>query len=78
LLGKGFLDTTRIASSDPEMWTEICISNPEEIREALSDLRADLEEFEMFLGEGEYEKIFEFFQSMKLIRDSFNRETPNG
>lgn len=78
LMGKGFLDTTRVASSDPEMWAEICISNPEEIREAIIDLRADLEEFEMFLDEGEYEKIFAFFQSMKLIRDSFNMESPNG
>jgi prephenate dehydrogenase len=78
LLGRGFLDTTRIAASDPEMWTEICISNPEEIREAVADLRADLEEFDMYLSQGEYEKIFEFFQSMKLTRDSFNREVPNG
>jgi prephenate dehydrogenase len=78
LLGKGFLDTTRIASSDPEMWAQICLSNPEEIREAVVDLRADLEEFEMFLDEGEYEKIFEFFQSMKLMRDSLSREVPNG
>ena len=27
LLGKGFLDTTRIASSDPEMWADICVNN---------------------------------------------------
>jgi prephenate dehydrogenase len=78
LLGKGFLDTTRIASSDPEMWAEICVSNLEEIRETIIDLRADLEEFETYLDDGEYEKIFEFFQSMKLIRDSLGRETPNG
>jgi prephenate dehydrogenase len=72
LLGKGFLDTTRIASSDPEMWADICASNPEQIREALTDLRNDLDEFDMFLGDGEYEKIYEFFDSMKSMRDSLN------
>ena len=74
LLGKGFLDTTRIASSDPEMWTDICVNNPEQIREALIDLRNDLDEFDMFLGDGEYEKIYEFFNSMKIMRDSLNNE----
>ncbi len=72
LLGKGFLDTTRIASSDPEMWADICASNPEQIREALIDLRNDLDEFDMLLGDGEYEKIYEFFNSMKFVRDSLN------
>jgi prephenate dehydrogenase len=77
-VGKGLLDTTRIASSDPEMWADICMKNPEEIREALADLRNNLDEFDEFLAEGEYEKIFEFFESMKLARDSLNRENSNG
>lgn len=77
LVGKGFLDTTRIASSDPEMWADICASNPEQIREALVDLRSDLDEFDAFLGDGEYEKIYEFFDSMRLIRDSFDGKNPD-
>lgn len=78
LVGKGFLDTTRIVSSDPEMWTDICMSNPEEIREAVVDLRNDLDELDMYLDEGEYQKVFEFFESMKFVRDAFNNESPNG
>jgi len=77
VVGTGFLDTTRIASSDPEMWADICMSNPEEIREAIVDLRNDLDEFDMYLAEGEYERILEFFESMKLVRDSFNRDDPD-
>jgi len=76
LMGPGFHDTTRIASSDPEMWAEICLSNQEEIREAISDLRADLDEFEMYLDEGEYEKVFDFFKSIKLMRDSLGGKRP--
>ncbi|UCD56496.1 MAG: prephenate dehydrogenase [Candidatus Hydrogenedentota bacterium] len=78
LVGKGFLDTTRIASSDPEMWADICMSNPEEIREAVATLRNDLDEFGLYLSQGEYEKVFAFFRSMKTLRDSLNQEKPNG
>ncbi|MBI5115509.1 prephenate dehydrogenase/arogenate dehydrogenase family protein [Candidatus Poribacteria bacterium] len=77
LVGKGFLDTTRIASSDPEMWADICISNAEEIKEALATLRDDLDEFEMYLNEGEYEKFFDFFNSIKRLRDSLNQKDSN-
>lgn len=77
-VGKGFLDMTRIASSDPEMWADICVSNPHEIREAIVDLRNDLDELDMFIDEGEYEKIYEFFQAIKTIRDSLNPDNGNG
>jgi prephenate dehydrogenase len=78
LIGNGFLDTTRIASSDPEMWTDICMSNPDQIREAIVDLRNDLDEFDTFLDEGDYENIFAFFEAMKQARDSINQEDPYG
>jgi len=70
LVGKGFLDATRIASSDPEMWADICMDNLEEIREALIGFRDDIDEFELYLTEGDYDKILEFFESVKQMRDS--------
>jgi prephenate dehydrogenase len=70
LVGKGFLDTTRIASSDPEMWADICMNNLEEIRESLVGFRNDIEEFELYLSEGDYDRILEFFKSVKQVRDS--------
>ncbi|GAB4331815.1 MAG: prephenate dehydrogenase/arogenate dehydrogenase family protein [Candidatus Abyssubacteria bacterium] len=72
-VGKGFLDTTRIASSDPEMWADICMNNMAEIREAMAMLREDLEEFDLFLSEGGYEKVLEFLKSTKSVRDSLNQ-----
>ncbi len=78
LVGKGFLDTTRIASSDPEMWADICMNNPKEIREAMATLRSDLEEFDLYLSEGEYEKLFDFFSSAKRMRDVLNRKNQHG
>jgi cyclohexadieny/prephenate dehydrogenase len=69
------LDTTRVAASDPEMWTEICLENVGQIQEALATLRADLDEFDLYLREGSYEKLFEFFRSVKTVRDSLARES---
>ena len=78
LTGKGFLDTTRIASSDPEMWADICLDNAAEIRHAMARLRNDLDEFDLYLDEGEYEKVLQFFGSMKALRDSLNHEKSDG
>jgi prephenate dehydrogenase len=78
LMGKGFLDSTRIASSDPEMWADICMENIDEIRQALFSLRKDLDEFELYLDESEYERILEFFRTAKRVRDSFDCGSDGG
>lgn len=78
LMGKGFLDTTRIASSDPEMWADICMDNRDEIREAIASLRADLDEFEIYMNEERYENIIEFFRSAKVLRDTLEPRRNDG
>jgi prephenate dehydrogenase len=49
LAGRGLVDTTRLASSPPDTWRDICATNADAVGEALdvlidrlSDLRADL------------------------------------
>ncbi len=43
LAGQGLRDVTRIAASDPRLWTQILAGNAEAVREVLVDLRADLD-----------------------------------
>ncbi len=43
LAGQGLRDTTRIAESDPGLWTQILAGNAEEVRRVLSGLRRDLD-----------------------------------
>jgi prephenate dehydrogenase len=43
LSGGGVRDTTRIASSDPELWKEIIAANSQALLPILSSLRADLD-----------------------------------
>ena len=44
LAGQGLRDTTRIASSDPELWVQILGSNAAPVAEILRALRSDLDE----------------------------------
>jgi len=66
----GFRDFTRIASSDPTMWRDIAETN----REALLEM---MEQFEVFFAElkadvatGDGDRLFEFFQRSKQMRDA--------
>ncbi|RJP74615.1 MAG: prephenate dehydrogenase/arogenate dehydrogenase family protein [Candidatus Abyssobacteria bacterium SURF_17] len=77
LVGKGFLDTTRIASSDPEMWADICLANSQEIREALAALGTEMEQFDRYLSAHDHDEVFAFFNVAKALRDSLNRNKPN-
>lgn len=44
LAGQGLRDVTRIAASDPRLWTQILSGNADEVKTVLADLRAELDE----------------------------------
>jgi prephenate dehydrogenase len=46
LIGQGFRDLTRIADSDPQLWSEILSENAPNIREILAALRTNIETIE--------------------------------
>jgi prephenate dehydrogenase len=53
LAGRGLMDTTRLASSPPDIWKDITATNADDIREALDRLIAVLEELKQDLAVGE-------------------------
>jgi prephenate dehydrogenase len=66
----GFRDITRIASSSPVMWQNICASNREQIL-ALMDQYIDLlEQLRSDIDASEEQALLGFFQSAKDYRDS--------
>ncbi len=71
LCSSGFRDTTRIASSSPEMWRDICLANREKLINVLEKFIKELENFKSILGNGDGEKIEEFFKTAKRLRDSW-------
>jgi len=67
----GFRDTTRIASSAPQMWREIIESNSPAIIKAISEFEKNLKDFRDNISKREYQKIEKKLQSAKNLRDSW-------
>jgi prephenate dehydrogenase len=66
----GFKDITRIASSSPTMWQEICLANQKEVTALLSAFIRSLKEIQGKIESGQADEIFDFFKNAKDYRDS--------
>lgn len=70
LAGGGFRDTTRIASSNADMWSDICLTNPQAITDSLQNLRAILSQVIEDIEEGDRQALHTFFSIAKKRRDA--------
>ncbi|ADL12556.1 prephenate dehydrogenase [Acetohalobium arabaticum] len=68
LAAGGFKDTTRIAAGSPRMWTDICLSNSEEILEMIRTFKGELAEFERVLAANKGEELFNRFKQTQALR----------
>lgn len=72
----GFKDFTRIASSDPSMWQDICLANKDALLEHLDHFTHDLQQLRTALERGDGEFLKEVFMRAKQSRDDFvNKST---
>ncbi len=69
LAAGGFHSVTRISSSSPEMWENICQTNKESILECLDSFIEHLEAAKKEIEAGSREGLMEFFGSAKKYRD---------
>lgn len=67
----GFKDITRIASSSPEMWQQICLSNTSNIASLLGEYIHALDQIYELLLTNDASKLYEFFDSARTYRESF-------
>ncbi len=72
LAAGGFKDITRIASSDPAMWEQICMTNTDNISEILKDYIASLEDILRELEDHNGKAINDLFDSSRSYRDTFS------
>ncbi len=72
LAAGGFKDITRIASSSPELWTGISLTNQQAILDTLIELRSILQGFESNLARLDQEPIKAFFARAKTVRSTFS------
>jgi len=67
--GKGFLDTTRIASGDPKVWSDILLTNRAVVADRLKNFRRLCAELERILRDGDERKLRAFLARGKERRD---------
>ncbi len=67
----GFRDFTRIASSSPVMWRDICLANRDALGGMLEHFAAELAHLSDMLREGDGERLLEIFERAKSARDRF-------
>ena len=67
----GFRDFTRIASSDPVMWRDICVANRDALVAMLKTFRGDLDDLAAAIEDRNESKILKIFQDAKSARDAF-------
>lgn len=70
LAAGGFRDFTRIASSDPEMWRDICMANRDALLESLHGFQKDLKKIYAAIKEGDGDTLSEIFSRAKQARDA--------
>ncbi|MDO4620184.1 MAG: prephenate dehydrogenase [Lachnospiraceae bacterium] len=71
----GFKDITRISSSSPQMWQEICLANSDNICIVLDQYIRKLTDFRFAVRNGNAEKLMACFAESKEYRDSFSNDS---
>lgn len=67
----GFRDFTRIASSNPVMWRDICLSNREALGQMLERFADELTGLSRTLRDGDGDHLLEIFERAKAARDRY-------
>lgn len=65
----GFRDFTRVASSDPEMWVDICLANSSALRDCLGEFEQQLRYLEEAIHSGDHAMLRKVFAEAKAARD---------
>ena len=67
----GFRDFTRIASSDPVMWRDICLHNNQPIIDMIDRYQGELGKIRAAMEADDGEALKQIFQRAKDVRDDF-------
>ncbi|MBL1142834.1 MAG: prephenate dehydrogenase/arogenate dehydrogenase family protein [Proteobacteria bacterium] len=72
----GFADFTRIASSNPDMWHDICFSNRDALLKTLEKFSEHIDQVKAAIESSDSDQLLKIFTRAKKVRDEFvhNRE----
>ncbi len=69
LCGKGFLDTSRVASGNPELWRDILMNNAANTDKAIDKMINELTRFQTALKNNNDKKVLELLEKAQKQRD---------
>jgi len=72
--GRGFRDSTRIASSSPELWRDICMFNRENLIHFLNVFIGRLEKVKAYIAKSDADSIELEFRNAKTLRDRLGQD----
>lgn len=67
----GFRDFTRIASSSPEMWRDICVANREALAAELNEYQRTIAKLQRWIAEGNGEALEQLFERARAARNEW-------
>ncbi|MGB4766069.1 MAG: prephenate dehydrogenase dimerization domain-containing protein, partial [Rugosibacter sp.] len=67
----GFRDFTRIASSHPDMWRDICLANRAALLTELDDYMTELMRAKVLLASADAVGLHDFFATARTRRDAW-------
>lgn len=67
----GFRDFTRIASSDPTMWRDICLSNREAVLVMMERYQKEMAVLKTAIENNDSDALYKLFSQAKSARDEF-------
>jgi len=73
--GSGFRDFTRIASSSPEMWRDICLSNRDALIKQIKAYQNELSSIQSILETGKSDELEESFKQARDMRNNWLKES---
>lgn len=74
----GFRDFTRIASSSPVMWRDICLANKDALRLTLQNFAKELHSLTEALDEPAGTQLLQIFERSKAARDRYKDRIADG
>jgi len=74
LAAGGFKDFTRIASSSPDMWQQICLANKDAILKIINIYQKQLSDIHQALLTNKEEDIYTLFEQSRDYRNSFQNK----
>jgi prephenate dehydrogenase len=72
--GQGFKDTTRIASSQPELWRDICTFNKDNLLEFIEIFKKNLDRASQYLRAHDSESLEKDFKNARTLREGIGQD----